>query len=618
MTELKDNTSGVIKRQSSDRRVRTERRSVWDRRSVEIRLAPGEFIFKEGDQAERCYVVVSGHVSIVKQIDGGYRQLVAIEKGSLFGEMALIDDSPRSASARAETDVVVREMDQEQLQEYMSRSPEVAIEMMKRLIRYVRTSNKALEVDIFSASSKDTIDSSAKVMKDEGASYRSAMTELASGHPDNQYVIDEFQNPSDALIKRRLPPVIRRTFISILLLFFSFILWASLSIIDVTLSMPGKLSTTVPNIPVQAGESSVVRTVHIAPGQHIRKGDVIATLDPTIGDANYNKMLSEFEQTNEEIKRLEYEKQGVISLGDTNILSKQQRDIFRSRRNEHESQLEAVQIAIKRAKSLVGTSAGQLTIAELTLQETQQQYVKQEHLVKEGVMHKKVLEDASLAVQKARSELNNAKISLTIAKDDKEKAVTEERAYTSGRLKKIHEDLSDVMQTRNGMQEELIKLKHQQENVRITAPVDGVVLEMEKLFNSSIVSSGDVLATLVPTNVPLVVEMDIDPQSISNVVVGHDVSVKLTALPYQKHGDIFATITYLSENTVNLSINGESGVFYRARAEIKDNRLRKVPKDFRLLPGIQVQGDILTGKRRMITYFLYPVIRTLDTSFVEP
>jgi len=174
------------------------------------------------------------------------------------------------------------------------------------------------------------------------------------------------------------------------------------------------------------------------------------------------------------------------------------------------------------------------------------------------------------------------------------------------------------MQKAHALHEDLIKLKHKRENLHIIAPVTGVVLELEKLFVTAIVSSGDIVATLVPTNVPLTVEMDIEPQSISNVAVGNEVSVKLTALPYQKHGDLSATISYMSEDTVNTSINGESGVFFRARARIESNNLRKLPAEFRLIPGIQVSADIRTGKRRLITYFLYPVIRTIETSFVEP
>ncbi len=64
-------------------------------------FAPGDTIFKEGDAGDNAYVVQSGAVEVVKNIDGENVVLGIINKGAIFGEMALIDDNPRMASARA-------------------------------------------------------------------------------------------------------------------------------------------------------------------------------------------------------------------------------------------------------------------------------------------------------------------------------------------------------------------------------------------------------------------------------------------------------------------------------------------------------------------------------------
>lgn len=60
----------------------------------------GDFVFKEGDQANSAYIVQSGSVEIVKQNEDDLNVLAEIPEGGIFGEMALIDDAPRSASAR--------------------------------------------------------------------------------------------------------------------------------------------------------------------------------------------------------------------------------------------------------------------------------------------------------------------------------------------------------------------------------------------------------------------------------------------------------------------------------------------------------------------------------------
>ncbi|MDP6069374.1 MAG: hypothetical protein QGG75_19290 [Alphaproteobacteria bacterium] len=57
---------------------------------------------------------------------------------------------------------------------------------------------------------------------------------------------------------------------------------------------------------------------------------------------------------------------------------------------------------------------------------------------------------------------------------------------------------------------------------------------------------------------------------------------------------------------------------YRSRIELKARKLREVPDSFRLTPGLTGSADITVGKRRIITYFIYPLVRAFDTSFREP
>ena len=55
-----------------------------------------------------------------------------------------------------------------------------------------------------------------------------------------------------------------------------------------------------------------------------------------------------------------------------------------------------------------------------------------------------------------------------------------------------------------------------------------------------------------------------------------------------------------------------------ARAQITENELKDTPPGFNLMPGMKVSGKFRVGKRRLITYFIYPLIRTLGNSFAEP
>ncbi|HEY6023919.1 MAG TPA: cyclic nucleotide-binding domain-containing protein [Pseudolabrys sp.] len=103
-------------------------------------LKPGETIFKEGDPASELYVIQSGQVDI--QL--GNRLLDTLGANDLFGEMALIDSAPRSATAIARTDVALVPISRKDFLALVSRAPTFALDIMGMLTRRLRAANRAI------------------------------------------------------------------------------------------------------------------------------------------------------------------------------------------------------------------------------------------------------------------------------------------------------------------------------------------------------------------------------------------------------------------------------------------------------------------------------------------
>lgn len=100
----------------------------------------GEIIFREGDAGTEFFVVKSGKVAIRH----GNKTLQLLGEGEIFGEMALIDSAPRSATVVAETDTVVVPVSEKQFLFMTSESPYFALNVMRVLVRRLRASNSAL------------------------------------------------------------------------------------------------------------------------------------------------------------------------------------------------------------------------------------------------------------------------------------------------------------------------------------------------------------------------------------------------------------------------------------------------------------------------------------------
>ena len=100
----------------------------------------GETIFKEGDAAEELYVIQRGEV----EIHLGNRLLNTLGANSIFGEMALIDAAPRSATAVAKTDVDLVPVGEKQFLFLVSQTPFFALNVMRVLARRLRAMNQTV------------------------------------------------------------------------------------------------------------------------------------------------------------------------------------------------------------------------------------------------------------------------------------------------------------------------------------------------------------------------------------------------------------------------------------------------------------------------------------------
>jgi CRP-like cAMP-binding protein len=100
----------------------------------------GDTIFREGDRGTEFFVIKLGSVRILS----GNRLLEKLGANEIFGEMALIDDSPRSATVVADTDVTVAPITEKQYLFLVRHTPFFALKVMRVLAHRLRAQNKAV------------------------------------------------------------------------------------------------------------------------------------------------------------------------------------------------------------------------------------------------------------------------------------------------------------------------------------------------------------------------------------------------------------------------------------------------------------------------------------------
>jgi CRP-like cAMP-binding protein len=109
-------------------------------------FAPGEVIFREGEPGEHMYVLQSGHVRITRDNAAGARVLAVLGAGEFFGEMSILNDKPRNATADALDEVRALVLDGKMFEAMVIGNTEIAIRLIKKLSRRLDSANALIEI----------------------------------------------------------------------------------------------------------------------------------------------------------------------------------------------------------------------------------------------------------------------------------------------------------------------------------------------------------------------------------------------------------------------------------------------------------------------------------------
>jgi HlyD family secretion protein len=396
--------------------------------------------------------------------------------------------------------------------------------------------------------------------------------------------------------------------------------WGILGEVDQVVVAPGHLTTNAPQIVVQPLETAVIRSLTVRAGDIVHRGDVLAELDPTFTDADAKIYRSKLAGLHAQARRLEAElgNAAEATFSSDPELDELNRRIFVHRHAYLVDQLATFDAQINELDAQTRNREAEAAAAraQAGIQRKVQGIRKELYDMKTGSLLLLLdAENAAVTVEREAARLTGSALELRA----QAKTLTARRtAFLSEWTNKTTEELAGLQNDIDKTTEELRKSDRRGTLMRLTTPADAVVLSVAQRSIGSVAREGEPIFTLVPIDVPLEVTADLDPRDVSLVSAHAAVRVKLDALPFQKHGLLDGVVRVISQDTLDHTENGQTRPVYRAVITISDLKLRNLPAGFRLIAGMGVTAEIKVGRRRLISYVLYPLIQRLDESFREP
>jgi HlyD family secretion protein len=203
-----------------------------------------------------------------------------------------------------------------------------------------------------------------------------------------------------------------------------------------------------------------------------------------------------------------------------------------------------------------------------------------------------------------------------------EKARADQQVFVEEFRRTAYQDLVETLAKRNSAAEDFKKAELRRQLIVLSAPADAVVLEVANRTVGSVVREAETLFVLVPRDVPLQAEVNIEGRDIGQIAIGQAVRIKFEAFPFQKYGTASGTVRVVSQDAFAPDPKTDAGrrptaPYYRVLVEITEAHLRLPAERVQLIPGMAVTGEVKVGRRSVISYFLYPLLRGLDESIRE-
>lgn len=434
--------------------------------------------------------------------------------------------------------------------------------------------------------------------------------------------INDFQSEIAEIIGAPYPNRVRLT-VHILagMVLFAIIL-ANIMTLDIVVSSRGRIISRTPTITIQPLESSVIREVLVRPGQSVKKGDVLVTLDPTLTGADVSQLQSRAETLQAQVARLEAEQAGTpfVPQDKTSTSWVTQLDIWRSRQAERESRLAVYDQKIKSTQGTIQSSTRDAEYYRSRLAVNSEiEKMRSELARKEVGSRLNVLVAQDNKAEIARN-LSNSEQQVITAKHELQSVAAERDAYLQEWSSKVAQELVTRRTELQQVADDLSKAEYRRNLIELRAVSDATVVKVADIGNGAVVPSGEVIVSMVPANAQLEVEADIAGADQGFVKPGDETVIKLDAYRFTEYGTVAGRVRSISADSFNRLDDGTpSGIrFYKSRIEITQMKLRNVPADVVLLPGMPLQADIVVGERTIMQYLVGNVVKNMSEGLREP
>lgn len=432
--------------------------------------------------------------------------------------------------------------------------------------------------------------------------------------------------PAALEIQETPPSPVGRCLLWLLLALFAIgVAWACVGQIDIVVTAPGRIVPTGQVKRVQAPELGSVSALLVGEGDEVAAGQPLLRLDPGYVDAdsrNVREQLNDIAVQSAWRRALEHwladgwDRAAADRLPRRFAAADQMKAdaLYARHRQEITARMQALSRELGANRAEQATLRAERQGIRATLQ-----------VLVQRVTAYKTLQDQQygarvqyLEILQQQTELERAIPVLQSRQDalvQTAAAIDARARATLGEIRKANLlALRQLDSERSSLQQSASKLSRHQRQLQLTAPVAGTVQELVVHTVGAVVSPAQELMKVVPADAAIEVEALLQNRDVGFVHEGQWAQVKIDTFNFTKYGLIDAKVLDISNDAVE---DPKLGWVFRIRLLLDKDWVAVEGKQVRLSPGMSITAEIKTGKRRLIEFFLSPLLRYQQESVRE-
>ena len=432
------------------------------------------------------------------------------------------------------------------------------------------------------------------------------------------------QSPSNPLAKW-----ISRTLIALFLLG---LVWACLGKVNIVASAEGKIIPSSRIKKVQPLQVSVVKNIMVKEGQYVKKNQALIELDNTLTQADEQRLVGELlsarlnlsvSQALLNLLDLKKKQQSLVNFSDLNLDVKEivsEKETILHKRHlwqqwlQYKAQLQGLNSGLIRTKAENATTREIIIKLQKTLP-----------IIERRALTMKNLYDKNFASEIDYLELEQERIERKQDLAAEKQRMNQLIAAEAEAVQQIHamnaqvkaEKIAEITEIKRQiavLNEELAKAADTHSKQILYSPVSGQVQSLAINTIGGVVTEAQELMLIVPDAEQLEVEVFLANKDIGFVRKGMSAEIKIHTFPFTKYGVIEGDIITISDDAI---LDEKRGLIYGMHLLMASNSILVNGRDVKLMPGMAVTAEVQTGERRIIEFFMAPLLRYKEESIRE-